>query len=468
MTGPRSTTAVLAGLATVTLILFSTHGREARGAAPPYTVIDLGTFGTVQSAHALDVNDAGQVVGIAANRAFLWQNGTKTDLGRLASGSGASGAGINEAGQVAGYATLTTPPTGTHAVLWSGGAIIDLTPDLPANQGGAATAINEVGQVVGHVAWGAAFLWHNGVRTSLGDLGGGSSAASDINDSGVVVGASYTTDMTPLGLMQHPFIWQNGVMTDLGVLAGDEDAMAAAINNAGQIAGSSGRTDPDTYESFYRAFVYSTGVMTPLPVPSPEVYASDINEAGVVVGTMRAAGGVSKFHGWIYADGVVTNLNTLIPAGTGLHIQYPNAINNAGQIAATALDAQGHNHAVLLTPSDGPAPAPMLSIGDVAVTEGASGTRIASFLITISPMAGGDMTVGYSTANGTAAAGSDYDAAAGTLTIPAGRTSWAVSVTVRGDRKREADEVFFVKLSNATGAAIADGQGVGTIRNDDK
>ena len=41
-------------------------------------------------------------------------------------------------------------------------------------------------------------------------------------------------------------------------------------------------------------------------------------------------------------------------------------------------------------------------------------------------------------------------------------------VTVRGDRKREPDEVFYVNLSNANGATIADGQGVGTIRNDDK
>ena len=67
MIGSRSSTAVLVRLATVALILFSALGSDApRGAAPPYTVIDLGTFGTVQSAQAFDVNDAGQVVGVPA------------------------------------------------------------------------------------------------------------------------------------------------------------------------------------------------------------------------------------------------------------------------------------------------------------------------------------------------------------------------------------------------------------------
>ena len=108
-----------------------------------------------------------------------------------------------------------------------------------------------------------------------------------------------------------------------------------------------------------------------------------------------------------------------------------------------------------------------MSIGDVSVTEGASGTRSATFVLTISPMPSSDVTVTFNTVNGTAAAGSDYDAAAGTLTIPAGRTTWAVGVTVRGDRKREPDEVFYVNLSNASGATIADGQAAGSIRNDD-
>jgi hypothetical protein len=135
--------------------------------------------------------------------------------------------------------------------------------------------------------------------------------------------------------------------------------------------------DPDTYESFSRAFIYSNGVLDALPVPSSEAYAGDINDAGVVVGSMRAGGGVSNFHGWVYIDGVVTNLNTLIPAGTGLHIAYASAVNNAGQIAATAFDAQGHYHAVLLTPSGDPPPTPAVSIGDVSVFEGNTGTRTA-------------------------------------------------------------------------------------------
>jgi probable HAF family extracellular repeat protein len=105
MTGSRSSTAVVTRLITIVLMLFSALGSDTpRGAAPSYSVIDLGTFGNVQSAQAMDANDAGQVVGIAGNRAFLWQNGEKTDLGTLGGGSAASASGINESAQVVGYA----------------------------------------------------------------------------------------------------------------------------------------------------------------------------------------------------------------------------------------------------------------------------------------------------------------------------------------------------------------------------
>ena len=134
----------------------------------------------------------------------------------------------------------------------------------------------------------------------------------------------------------HAFLWQNGVMTDLGMLPGNEDSGATAINSLGQIVGWSSRTDPDTYQTTSRSFLYEGGVMTELPVPSSESYATDINDSGHVVGTMRAAGGFSNYHAYVYDDGVATNLNSS-SRRLRADLAYATGINNAGQIVATGL-----------------------------------------------------------------------------------------------------------------------------------
>ena len=182
-------------------------------------------------------------------------------------------------------------------------------------------------------------------------------------------------------------------------LPGEEDSGAGAINNLGQIVGSSGRTDPESYEVTSRSFLYDGGVMTALPVPSWESYAGDINDSGVIVGTMRAAGGFSNYHAYIYADGVVRNLNSLIPAGSGLHLAYATGINNAGQIVGVAYDSRANYHAFLLTPVA--AGTPVVSIGDASVTEGHTGTASASLTVTLSAASSQPVTVSYGTANGT-------------------------------------------------------------------
>jgi ELWxxDGT repeat protein len=112
-------------------------------------------------------------------------------------------------------------------------------------------------------------------------------------------------------------------------------------------------------------------------------------------------------------------------------------------------------------------PTPTLSIRDVTVTEGNAGTRAATFTVTLSAPSAQPVTVQYATANGTATAGSDYQARSGTLTIPAGQTTGTITVPVIGDRLGEPDETFLVNLSGATGATIADGQAVGTILDDE-
>jgi len=112
-------------------------------------------------------------------------------------------------------------------------------------------------------------------------------------------------------------------------------------------------------------------------------------------------------------------------------------------------------------------PLPTISIGDRTVTEGDSGTVTATFNVALSRATAQTVTVNFATANGTATAGSDYQATTGTLTFLPLETVKQVSVTVNGDNSFEPNETFVVDLSGAVNAGIADNQGAGTITNDD-
>jgi Ca2+-binding RTX toxin-like protein len=114
--------------------------------------------------------------------------------------------------------------------------------------------------------------------------------------------------------------------------------------------------------------------------------------------------------------------------------------------------------------------APALSIDDVTVTEGNSGTTTAVFTVTKTGATEVNASVNAQTADDTATAPSDYTAAGPTaITFLPGETSKTFTVLVNGDDVYESilDETFFVNLSGAAGATIADAQGVGTIANDD-
>jgi hypothetical protein len=111
---------------------------------------------------------------------------------------------------------------------------------------------------------------------------------------------------------------------------------------------------------------------------------------------------------------------------------------------------------------------PTLSIGDVSIAEGNSGTTEANFSVTLSAPSPQVVTANWATANGTATAGSDYSAASGTVTFPANTTTpQLVTVPIAGDTDVEPDETFVVNLTGPTNATIGDGQGTGTITNDD-
>jgi len=115
-----------------------------------------------------------------------------------------------------------------------------------------------------------------------------------------------------------------------------------------------------------------------------------------------------------------------------------------------------------------PPPAlPTLSIQDGSVLEGKRGTTNLNLTVTLSASSTSIVTVNYATDNGTALAGSDYNSAIGTLTFQPGQTSKTISISVKGDRKREPNEIFYVDLFEPDGASITDGTATATILNDD-
>ncbi len=113
---------------------------------------------------------------------------------------------------------------------------------------------------------------------------------------------------------------------------------------------------------------------------------------------------------------------------------------------------------------------PSFSINDVSLTEGNSGTKTATFTVSLSASFGNTLAVNYATANGTATSGSDYIATSGTLTFAPGVKSQTISVTISGDPNFEGNETFFVNLTPTAGlppVTITDAQGQATIQNDD-
>src|SRR5262249_24704512 len=93
---------------------------------------------------------------------------------------------------------------------------------------------------------------------------------------------------------------------------------------------------------------------------------------------------------------------------------------------------------------------PRLSINNVTLDEGTSRTTAFTFSAGLSEASGKTVTVNFATADGTAMAGSDYQATSGTLTFAPGDLSNTINVLVNGDTTVELDEIFSVNLTNPT------------------
>lgn len=170
------------------------------------------------------------------------------------------------------------------------------------------------------------------------------------------------------------------------------------------------------------------------------------------------------------------NLPVTVNVGQEVWLRWVD-INDAGNDHGLAIDdfsvtanGAGGSPSPTPTPSPSPSPTPSLSISDALQPEGNTDTSTFTFTVSLSQQAQtGGVSFNVDTADGTATlADNDYLAVHTTgVTIPEGATSTNITVQVNGDTTPETNETLFVNISNITGAGVTDGQGQGTIFNDD-
>ena len=311
-------------------------------------IINLGTLGGNHSG-AIGINNEGWVVGFALNavadpysilddqifgfsngtqtRAVLWRQGQAYDLGTLG-GPDAVASFVNEQGQIAGFSYTNSAPNSATGFptedpfLWRDGTMLDI--GTLGGVYGYAAALNNLGQVVGYSSLAAdpgacltlgpgspncdAFLWDHGTLIDLtaSTIGGSPSFVFGINDAGANVGGAVFPN-APF----DAYLWKKGVATDLGHL-NDCESLAFAINSNGQVVG----------------------------------------------GTFSCADG-SHSHAFLWEDGTMVDLDTLVPAGSPLQLVEAATINDRGEIAGNGApqgvarkDFGTMGHAFLLIPCD--------------------------------------------------------------------------------------------------------------------
>lgn len=360
----RNLARLAGGAACAALLGVSTLGAQS------YQVADLGTLGGTKSmANGISWN--GLVAGDAKNsssvkHAVLWDATGIMDLGAPRGFLVSTAIAVNDDGRVAAIAEGN--PQAYRAYIWENGRWTDVG-TLPGHTDSLAAAIDGSGRIAGtSLTLGAgndrAFLWEAGSLTDLGTLGA-ATQAKGINEDGEVTGWSLA-NLPGGGTGTRAFLWKDGLMSDLGVLPGEEHSRGLDINDLGVVAGSSWHVLVSQQVSDHQATLWrdaGSEVVSLGDTPGPEICISGhpfytdnvalaLNNCGQVVGHAQCVVSGGPLAAFLWQDGMMHNLNDLIPAGSGWDLLSAMDVNDAGQIVGVGLAPNGELHGYRLDPDE--------------------------------------------------------------------------------------------------------------------
>ncbi|MEO8497988.1 MAG: Calx-beta domain-containing protein, partial [Planctomycetota bacterium] len=300
--------------------------------------------------------------------------------------------------------------------------------------------LNTPGQANGSVR-----LWHN--DQLILDLPNIIMVGPDgVRPDGVWVGGNANYIAADVGKTWTPFRrWIDDVIIDLNPSTGPTLAVSDVRVAEGNPGGA----------QVYATFTVTASSNSPTFAPVTVTYAT-------ANGTARAGEDYTAINGQITLTPQQRSALVRVPIRPDTVIEPNETFYLRLSNATGATISDGEGRATIVNDD-----LPQLSISDVALDEGNSGTRQAVFTVRLSAASPSAVTVESFTANGSAIAGQDYSTVSRLLTFAPGALTQQISVPILGDRRVEPHETFYVRLRNGVGARIADGEGLGTIRNDD-
>ncbi|MGQ0622150.1 MAG: Calx-beta domain-containing protein, partial [Panacagrimonas sp.] len=300
-----------------------------------------------------------------------------------------------------------------------------------------------------------------------GSAGAASVKLSTSNDT-ATAGSDYTA------VLNQSVTWGNGdAATKTVTIAINDDALVEGTERFNvALAGASGAalgsqataslsiTDNDVADTAPNPFTFTDKIGV---APGSQQTSNAVTITGInVPATISVSGGTysigctASFTGMM---GSINNNQTVCVRHT--------ASGSANTAVNTTLAVGGSTSDTFTSTTLAAPTLPAISIKDASAPEGNSGTTKFRFKVGLSADATRPVTVAYSIVKGTARSGKDYTGKKGKVTFQPGTDTMQIQVMVKGERVREGNETFFVKLSSPSGATITDNQATGTILNDD-